>query len=179
MEEVVAERQALLDQLPRQVGDTIRRLQQYDFVDRQAREDFEALVQSLQQQALQRLFESMKQRLQAMTAGDMQRLQQMLSDLNQLLEQRDAGMEGDFQEFLERYREMFPAQTSADLEQFLQQMAQNMEAMQSLLNSMSENMRQELQALMRLRSTDAAGAYELMRPAASHNTTWVILGLPW
>jgi uncharacterized protein with von Willebrand factor type A (vWA) domain len=72
----------------------------------------------------------------------------MLSDLNQLLEQREAGMEGDFQEFLERYREMFPGQTPADLEQFLQQMAQNMEAMQSLLNSMSEDMRRELQSLM-------------------------------
>jgi uncharacterized protein with von Willebrand factor type A (vWA) domain len=148
MEELVAERQALLDQLPPQVGETIRRLQQYDFVDRQAREDFEALVQSLQQQALQRLFESMKQRLQTMTAGDMQRLQQMLSDLNQLLEQREEGRGGDFQAFLERYRDLFPGAAPENLEQFLEQMAQNMEAMQSLLNSMSEDMRQELQGLM-------------------------------
>ena len=148
MEELVAERQALLDQLPRQVGETIQRLQQYDFVDRQAREEFEALVQALQQQAMQRLFESMKQRLQAMSAGDMQRLQQMLTDLNQLLEQRDEGMDGDFQEFLERYRDMFPGQTPENLEELLEQMAQNMEAMQSLLNSMSEEMRQELQGLM-------------------------------
>ncbi len=148
MEELVAERQALLDQLPRQVGETIQRLQQYDFVDRQAREEFDALVQALQQQAMQRLFESMKQRLQAMSAGDMQRLQQMLTDLNQLLEQRDEGLDGDFQEFLERYRDMFPGQTPENLEELLEQMAQNMEAMQSLLNSMSEEMRQELQGLM-------------------------------
>ena len=154
MEELVAERQALLDQLPRQVGETIQRLQQYDFVDRQAREEFEALVQALQQQAMQRLFESMKQRLQAMSAGDMQRLQQMLTDLNQLLEQRDEGMDGDFQEFLERYRDMFPGQTPENLEELLEQMAQNMEAMQSLLNSMSEEMRQELQGLMQGLFTD-------------------------
>ena len=37
------------------VGDTIRQLQQYDFVDRQAKADFAALVQSLQQQALDSL----------------------------------------------------------------------------------------------------------------------------
>jgi uncharacterized protein with von Willebrand factor type A (vWA) domain len=148
MEELVAERQALLDQLPRQVGDTIRGLQRYDFVDRQAREDFEALVQSLQQQALQQLFEAMKQRLQDMSAGDMQRLRQMLEDLNRLLEQRSDGEEGDFQDFLDRYRDMFPNGAPESLEELLQQLAQNMEAMQSLLNSMSADMRQELQALL-------------------------------
>jgi uncharacterized protein with von Willebrand factor type A (vWA) domain len=148
MEELVAERQALLDQLPRQVGDTIRGLQQYDFVDRQAREDFAALVQSLQQQALQQLFEAMKQRLQDMSAGDMQRLRQMLEDLNRLLEQRTDGEEGDFQDLLDRYRDMFPHGAPESLEELLQQLAQNMEAMQSLLNSMSAEMRQELQALL-------------------------------
>ncbi|HEY7491047.1 MAG TPA: hypothetical protein VIH59_08065, partial [Candidatus Tectomicrobia bacterium] len=131
MEELVAERQALLDQLPRQVGDTIRGLQQYDFVDRQAREDFAALVQSLQQQALQQLFEAMKQRLQDMSAGDMQRLRQMLEDLNRLLEQRTDGEEGDFQDLLDRYRDMFPHGAPESLEELLQQLAQNMEAMQS------------------------------------------------
>lgn len=154
MEELVAERQALLDQLPRQVGDTIRRLQQYDFVDRQARQDFEALVQSLQQQALQQLFEAMKQRLQDMSAGDMQRLRQMLEDLNRLLEQRTWGKEDAFQEFLDQYRDMFPDGAPESLEQLLEHMAQNMEGMQSLLNSMSQEMRQELQALMQGLHTD-------------------------
>ena len=88
MEELVAERQAWLDDAPDQVGDTIRRLQQYDFADRQAREDFDALVQSLLQQGLQKLFEAMKQRLQSMTSQNLQRMRQMLADLNQLLEQR-------------------------------------------------------------------------------------------
>jgi uncharacterized protein with von Willebrand factor type A (vWA) domain len=148
MEELVAERQALLDDLPRQVGETIRRLQQYDFVDRQAREDFAALVQSLQQQALEKLFEAMKQRLQDMTRADQQRLGQMLADLNQLCEQRAWGEEGDFEEFLDRYRDLFPGQAPENLDQLLQQMAHSMAAMQSLLNSMSEDMRQELQALM-------------------------------
>jgi uncharacterized protein with von Willebrand factor type A (vWA) domain len=148
MEELVAERQATLDQLPPQVGETIRRLQQYDFVDRQARADFDALVQMLQQQALQRLFDAMKQRLQQMRPRDMQRLQQMLSDLNRLLEQRDWGEEGDFQAFLEQYRDMFPDGAPESLEEFLEHMARQMEAMQALLNSMSEDMRQELQDLM-------------------------------
>lgn len=154
MEELVADRQALLDSLPRQVGETIRQLQQYDFADQQARQDFEALVQSLQQQSLQRLFDALKQRLQDMSAGDMQRLRQMLTDLNRLLEQREWGEEGDFQEFLDTYDDMFPNGAPDSLDQLLEQMVQNMEAMQSLLNSMSEDMRQELQHLMQGLSSD-------------------------
>ncbi|ETW96137.1 MAG: hypothetical protein ETSY1_27785 [Candidatus Entotheonella factor] len=65
MEDIVAERFETLDHLPPQdVGETIRRLTPYDFADRQAKADFDALVQSLQQQAMESLFQMMKQRLQ-------------------------------------------------------------------------------------------------------------------
>jgi uncharacterized protein with von Willebrand factor type A (vWA) domain len=154
MEELVSERRDLLDNLPPGLGDTIRQLQQYDFIDRQAREDFEDLVQSLQQQAMQNLFDAMKQRLQSMTAADRQRLRQMLSDLNRLLDQRSSGEGGDGQEFFETYRDLFPDGAPDTLEQLLEQMARNMEAMQSLLNSMSDDMRQELQVLMEGMFTD-------------------------
>ncbi|MEE9149231.1 MAG: VWA domain-containing protein, partial [Candidatus Tectomicrobia bacterium] len=127
---------------------TMRRLQHYDFVDRQARADFEALLQSLQQQALEPLLQLMKQRLQQMSAEDVSRLRQMIADLNRLLEQRGLGKESDFQDFLNTYQELFSNGTPENLEQFLEQLAQSMRAMQSLLNSMTEAMRQELQELL-------------------------------
>lgn len=148
MEDIVAERRAVLDHLPRHLGETIQRLQQYDFVDQQARADFEALLQSLQQQALASLFNTLKQRLQNMRPDDLQRMRQMLEDLNRLLEQRTWGEEGDFQEFLDTYRDMFPDAAPETLEQLLEHLARNMQAMQSLLNSMSAGMRQELQELL-------------------------------
>jgi uncharacterized protein with von Willebrand factor type A (vWA) domain len=148
MEDIVADRRAVLDSLPRHVGDTIRRLQQYDFVDQQARADFDALVQSLQQQALESLFHTLKQRLQHMSPDAMQRLRQMVEDLNRLLEQHNDGEAGDFQDFLDQYRDLLPTDTPQSLEQLLDQLAQGMQAMQSLLNSMSETMRQELQDLL-------------------------------
>src|SRR5262249_41347430 len=107
-EELVAERRAQLDALSRDVGDTIRRLQQYDFLDQQAHADFAALLQSLQQQAMDSLLQSLAQHLQNMTAADMQRLRHMLEDLNRLLEQRAAGEEGDFREFLDETRDVLP-----------------------------------------------------------------------
>jgi uncharacterized protein with von Willebrand factor type A (vWA) domain len=151
MEDIVAEHLETLDHLPpRDVGETIRRLTSYDFVDRQAKADFDALVQSLQQQAMASLFQMLKQRLQQLTPEDVQRLRQMIEDLNELLERRAMGEadERDFQEFLERHRQLFPDGTPPSLDAFLEQMARQMEAMQALLNSMSEDMRQALQELM-------------------------------
>jgi len=155
MEELVAERRAQLEGLPRDVGETIRGLQQYDFVDQQARADFEALLQALQQQVLDSLFQSMSQRLQHMRPEDMQRLRQMLQDLNRLLEQREWGEEGDFDAFLDQYRDLFPDGTPDSLDEFLEQLAHSMRAMQSLLNSLSEEKRQELQQLMQQAFGDA------------------------
>lgn len=154
VEEIVAERGAVLDNLPRHVGETIRRLQHYDFVDQRARVDFEALIHSLQQQALEPLFQALKQHVQSMSQDDVQRLQQMIEELNQLLERRAMGEEDHFQDFLEKHRDMLPEGTPESLDQLLEQLARNMQAMQSLLNSMSEEMRQELQALLHGQFTD-------------------------
>ncbi|WP_089937874.1 hypothetical protein [Candidatus Entotheonella palauensis] len=158
MEDIVAERFETLDNLPPQdVGETIRRLTSYDFVDRQAKADFDALVQSLQQQAMESLFEMMKQRLQQLTPEDMQRMRQMIENLNELLERRAMGEadDRDFHEFLERHRDLFPDGMPGSLDEFLEQMARQMEAMQSLLNSMSEDMRQALQDLLQGQFDDA------------------------
>lgn len=162
MEDIVAERRQLLENLPRQVSDTIQRLQGYDFVDRQAQADFDALVQRLQQQLLDHLGQLMQQRLQQMHAQDKQRLQQMLHDLNQLLEQREWGRQGDFQAFLDQYSDMLPADKPPNLEAFLQQMAAQMAAMQSLLNSMSAEKRQELQQVLQ----EACGDQQLQQNLA-------------
>jgi uncharacterized protein with von Willebrand factor type A (vWA) domain len=148
MEELAAERRAQLDALPRDVGETLRGLQQYDFLDQQARADFAALLQSLQQQAMDALWQSMAQCLQNMTSADTQRLRHMLEDLNRLLEQRAWGEEGDFREFLNKHRDLFPDGAPSSLEALLEQLAHNMQAMQSLLNSLSDEKRQELQRLM-------------------------------
>jgi uncharacterized protein with von Willebrand factor type A (vWA) domain len=148
MEALVAERHTLLDHLPPPVGETIRQLRQYDFVDRQAQADFEALLQDLQQQAMRPLLEALRQRLQDMTSGDVQRLHQMLNDLNHLLQRQEQGEDVDFQAFLDQHRDLLSHGAPDSLEQFLEQMAHAMDCMQSLLNSMSGAMRRELQSLL-------------------------------
>lgn len=148
MEELVAAHQAQLDALPPDVAATVQGLQQYDFMDPQARADFAALLQELQQQTLDAMFRALQQRLQDLSTHERQRLHQMLETLNQLLAQREEGLEGDFQAFRAQYEDMFPDGVPDNLDELLQHMAHNMQAMQSLLNSMSASQRQTLEHLV-------------------------------
>src|SRR6202022_3765894 len=72
----------------------------------------------------------------------------MFNDLNQMLETRAAGGDTDrmFEEFMDRYGDMFPGNPQ-NLDELLEQMARQMAAMQQLLNSMSPEQRAQLQQL--------------------------------
>jgi uncharacterized protein with von Willebrand factor type A (vWA) domain len=70
----------------------------------------------------------------------------MVRDLNQLLRQRIGGEDPDVSEFLAKHGRFFPgAQTIDDI---LEQLAERMAAMQSLMRSMSPEQRAELESMM-------------------------------
>ena len=70
----------------------------------------------------------------------------MVRDLNELIRERIGGGEPDASEFLAKHGRFFPgAQTFDDI---IDQLAQRMAAMQSLLRSMSPEQRAELQSMM-------------------------------
>lgn len=161
MEELVAAQHAQLDALPRDVGETIQGLQQYDFMDSQARADFAALVQALQQQTLDALFRGLQHRLATLSPHERQHLGQMLEALNQLLAQRDDGEEGDFQAFRDQYSDLLPDGLPESLDDLVEHLAHNMQAMQSLLNSLSEAQRQTLQRLLHQAFDDPAWQHAL------------------
>ena len=77
----------------------------------------------------------------------MARMKDMLSELNEMLEQR-AGQDTQpaFEEFMERYGDFFP-ENPQNLDELLELMAQRMAAMQSMLNSMTPEQRAQLQGL--------------------------------
>jgi len=136
-----------LDQLPPDVGGRIRDLREYDFMDPAARQEFEDLLKMLQQQIMQQYFQGLQQGLQSMTPETMQQLREMVRDLNQLLEQRLRGEEPDFSSFMQKWGQFFPAgiENADQLAEYLQQ---QMAQMESLLNSMTPEMRQQLMETM-------------------------------
>src|SRR5579883_2846575 len=147
MLEMIAKRkQEFLDNLPKDVPGQIKSLTDYDFMDDEAREKFQELLASLQQQMMQQFFQGMQQSLQSMTPEDIARLREMIRELNKMLQERQQGLEPDFDSFMQKYGDYFPGVNSLD--DLIEQMQQQMAAMQGIMDNLSPEQRQELQDLM-------------------------------
>ena len=145
-DQVVDERRNELDMLPPDLAGQVRELQEYEFTSSDARERFDELMEKLRQQLLQSYFNQMSGALSDVSPEQMQRMKDMLSSLNEMLAQREAGQEPDFQRFMEQYGDFFPGNPQT-LDELLEQMAEQMAAMQALMNSMTPEQRAQLQGL--------------------------------
>src|SRR6266516_422185 len=147
MLEMIAKRkQDYLDNLPADIPGQVKGLSEYDFMDDQAREKFKELMDSLQQQMMQQFFQGMQQSLQNMTPEDIAKMREMIRDLNKMLRERQEGREPDFDEFMQKHGEYFPGVNSLD--DLIEQMQQQMAAMQGIMDNLSPEQREELQNLM-------------------------------
>src|SRR4051812_14101530 len=146
LEMIARRKQEYLDKLPQDVPGQIKGLSEYDFMDDQAREKFQELLQSLQQQMMQQFFQGMQQSLQNMTPEDIAKLREMIRDLNKMLRERQEGKEPDFDSFMQKHGEYFPGVNSLD--DLIEQMQQQMAAMQGIMDNLSSEQQEELQNLM-------------------------------
>jgi len=146
MERMAQEHREQLDQLPEDVPGQISGLQNYDFMDPNARQMFQELMEQLRQQIMQQQFQGMQQALQGMTPEDMRTVREMLQDLNAMLEERASGGEPDFQGFMDKWGQFFPGVKSLD--ELIEQLQQRQAQMQSMLDSMSAEQRRELMQMM-------------------------------
>jgi len=146
LRDAAAKRLDQLDALPGDVGERIRDLREYDFMESGARERFDALVERLTAQMLDQFVQGMGEAIRSTTPEDLQANREMVRDLNELIRQRIGGVEPDVREFLAKHGRFFPGATSFD--DILDQLAQRMAAMQSLMRSMSPEQRAELQSMM-------------------------------
>ena len=146
LDELAQERRMELDQLPPDLAGKVSDLQQYDWMDDNARQHFEELMEELKKQLLDSMFNQLHQGMSQMSPEELQRMKDMLAELNHMLEQRERGEEPDFEGFMDRYGDFFPGNPQS-LDELLEQMARSMAQMQQLLNSMSPEQRQQLQEL--------------------------------
>lgn len=147
MLEMIAKRkQDYLDKLPGDIPGQIKSLSEYDFMDDEAREKFNELLQGLQQQMMQQFFQGMQQSLQNMSPEDIANLREMIRDLNKMLRERQEGNEPDFDAFMQKHGQYFPGVNSLD--DLIEQMRQQQAAMQGIMDNLSPEQRDELQELM-------------------------------
>ena len=157
-----------LDHLPPDVGGRIKELRDYDFMDPEARRQFEELLQMLQQQVMQSYFRGLQQGLQSLTPEGLRQLQEMVHDLNQLLEKHRRGedTQGDFEDFMKKWGQFFP-QGIENVDQLAEHMQQQIAQMESLLNSMTPEMRQQLEDMVDSIFQDSKLQWEMAQLAAN------------
>ena len=155
-------REAFLDALPPDVPGRVGELSDYRFVDAEAQEAFDELLEHLREQVMGAYFRSMAEGLRSMSSEDLARFRDMLAELNRMIEQRERGEPYDFDGFMQRHGDFFPGNPRT-LDQLLEQMAARMAAMSRLLASMSPQERAELRTLAEQVLQDMDLAFEVDR----------------
>ncbi|MGH3630801.1 MAG: hypothetical protein ACRDRL_25580, partial [Sciscionella sp.] len=156
--------EAQLDALPSSTAAAVSELAEYDWRSAQARQHYQRITELLGEQLMQSRFEGMKQALQHTDSADAARIAAMMSDLNELLAAHGRGedTQDQFAQFMRTHGEFFPEQPR-NTEELIDSLAQRSAAAQRMMNSMSEQQRAELSALMQ----QAFGSPELAAQVAA------------
>jgi uncharacterized protein with von Willebrand factor type A (vWA) domain len=155
-------REAELDALPSDTSRAIRELADYEWRSAEARQKFEQLRDLLRREVLDSQFKGMKQALENPDPAAMERVKDMLADLRQMLDADTRGehTQADFDNFMGQYGDMFP-DNPENLEELVDSLVRRMQAAERLLNSLSDEQREELANLMAQAMEDAGLAAEL------------------
>ncbi len=147
LEKMAARKQHQLEMLPEDPAGQIKELSEYEFMDQEARQMFQELLDTLKQQVMQQYFQGMKDAIQNLDPEELQRMKDMLGELNQMLRDRMAGKEPKFSEFMQKYGDYFEPGLE-NLDQLLESLQRRMAQMQSLMDSMPGEMRQSLETML-------------------------------
>jgi uncharacterized protein with von Willebrand factor type A (vWA) domain len=152
-------REMQLENLPPSTAAAVSELSDYDWSSRQARADYEKIKDLLGREMLDQRFAGMKQALENATDEDRAAINEMLQDLNQLLDAHRRGEDTDqqFRDFMDKHGDFFP-ENPQNIDELLDALAQRAAAAQRMRNSMTQEQRDELDAL----AAQAFGSPELM-----------------
>jgi uncharacterized protein with von Willebrand factor type A (vWA) domain len=143
-------REAILDNVPDDIGRAVRELTSYDWRSDEARAAFEQIRERLQRDVVDQQFRDLTRGIDNMSSPESRAaLQEMMADLNALLDkhQRGEDVTDDYREFIDKHREFFP-DAPETIEEFIDELARRAAAMQRMLDSLSPDQRAELESAM-------------------------------
>ncbi len=145
--------------LPPSPAAAVSELSDYPWRSSEAKEAYEEIKDLLGRELLDQRFAGMKQALEGASEQDRERIAEMLQDLNALLEANRNGEPTDelFRDFMTKHGDFFPEDPQT-MDELLDALAQRSAAAQRMLNSMTQEQRDELMAL----SQQAFGSPQLM-----------------
>ena len=145
---IAGRKQSFLENLPSDLGGAVKELQNYEFMDPEAQAQFQELMESLKKAMMETFFKDIYKQIQNMSPEDMARMKQMVRDLNKMLQDKMAGGQPDFDQFMQQYGDLFGDNPPQSLEDLISQMQAQISQMQNLLDSMPGEMRRQLQDLL-------------------------------
>ena len=154
---IVERKQQFLDSLPEDIPGRMRELTEYEFMNPEAREKYQQLLDSLRRQMLNTVFRDLAAMIQNMSPEDLERMRQMVQDLNTMLRQRSAGEEPDFAAFMAQYGDLFGDAQPQSLDELIAELQRQGAMMRNLVDSLPGDLRQQLQDLL----SDRMGALDL------------------
>ncbi|OGO30146.1 MAG: hypothetical protein A2Z29_07610 [Chloroflexi bacterium RBG_16_56_11] len=155
-----------LKDLPPDIGGQIKELSQYDFMDEDARRQFQELMEMLKRNAMSSFARDMTQRLQSMDAESLAAMRHFLEAVNQMLEARRRGEEPDFEGFMRQFGQFFGDNPPKDLDELIDRLQKQIAQAQSLMESLSPEDRRQLEDLIKS-MLDESTQYELSKLASN------------
>ena len=170
LEQIAQKNRKTLDELPEDAAGKMQQLQNYEFLNPEAQKKYLKLLNELRQAMTQTFFNDIEKMVNKMSPGDMRRMKEMLRALNELMAMKAKGVDPDvlqshFRNFMAKFGDMFGANPPQTLDELIEQMAQQMAAAQSLMNSLTPDKRELLQSLLADRFNDSELEQELQRLA--------------
>ena len=170
LEQIAQKNRKTLDELPEDAAGKMQQLQDYEFLNPEAQKAYLKLLNELRQAMTQTFFNDIEKMVNKMSPGDMQRMKEMLRALNELMAMKAKGVDPDvlqshFRNFMSKFGDMFGADPPKTLDELIEQMAQQMAAAQSLMNSLTPDQRDQLQSLLADRFNDSELESELQQLA--------------
>ena len=146
----------------------IEALRGYEFMDAEAKAEFDELLDMLRRQAAESFFSDISKALQQMSPEQMRAMREMMRDLNEMLEEKINGGDPDFEGFMQRWGGMFGDDPPKDFDDLLDRLRRQMAQTRSLLDSLSSEQSRQLQDLMESAFGDSPEvAAEMQRLAAN------------
>jgi len=161
LKDIAEKKKDFLESLPEDVGGQVKQLRNYEFVDPEAGRKFQELMEMLKQAMMDSFFEDLSSQIDSLTPQETQRLKDMVRALNQMLSEKMAGGQPDFQQFMQDYGGMFGPSPPQSLEELIDRMQHQFAVMQSLLDSLPADMRRQLQDLLMEKISDPELQHDL------------------
>jgi uncharacterized protein with von Willebrand factor type A (vWA) domain len=134
-----------LDALPEGLAGQIKDLMEYDFMDPDAQQKFQELLDTLKDQMSQNMGQKMMDQVKSMSEEDQAATRDMMRALNEMIRDKMAGQEPDFDGFMQQFGQMFGDNPPQSFEELMEQLQKQLAQMQSMLDSMSPEARRDME----------------------------------